>query len=96
LSATKYCSPKCGMFKCGKKSVIFRGNSAWCRWTDEYCEVSTCSYALCAKRRLLPNGVCGETLKRKTVETSPEEVPIPSVKLKGRALRKIGDKDLFY
>jgi len=50
---------------------------------------------MCLKRRLLPQGVCGETIKRKTVETEPEEVSSPTVKLRGRALRKIREKEIF-
>jgi hypothetical protein len=44
---------------------------------------------------LLPRGVCGETVKRKTVERAPEEVIGESIKLRGKALRKIGDKEIF-
>jgi hypothetical protein len=47
------------------------------------------------KRRLLPRGICGETIKRITVEKQPEEVIGPTVKLHGKALRKIGEKELF-
>jgi hypothetical protein len=47
------------------------------------------------KRRLLPKGVCGETIKRKTVEKQPDEVIGPPIKLHGRALRKIGEKEIF-
>lgn len=72
-----------------------RESSLWCRWTEEDCEVSNCSYAMCAKRRLLPKGVCGESIKRKTIETDPEEAVIPTVKLKGKALRKLGEKEIF-
>lgn len=50
---------------------------------------------MCAKRRLLPNGICGETVKRKTIEKDPEETPISVVKLRGKALRKIGEKEIF-
>jgi hypothetical protein len=50
---------------------------------------------MCIKRRLLPGGICGETVKRKTVEKPPEEVVGPGIKLRGRALRKIGDKEIF-
>jgi hypothetical protein len=52
-------------------------------------------YAMCLKRRLLPKGVCGETIKRKTVERQPEEFVSETVKLRGRALRKIGEKEIF-
>jgi hypothetical protein len=56
---------------------------------------------MCFKRRLLPEGICGETVKRKTVEREPEdffqEDPKPkSVHLKGKALRKLGDEDEYY
>jgi len=44
---------------------------------------------------LLPRGICGETVKRKTVEKAPEEVIGQSVRLRGKALRKIGDRELF-
>jgi hypothetical protein len=57
--------------------------------------VSNCSFATCAKRRLLPRGVCGETVKRKTAEIEPEKSLIPSVRLKGKAFRKLGEKEIF-
>jgi hypothetical protein len=55
---------------------------------------------MCFKRRLLPEGICGETVKRKTVEKEPEDIvledPQPkSVHLKGKALRKLGDEDFY-
>jgi len=50
---------------------------------------------MCVKRRLLPRGICGETIKRKTIEKPPEEVIGTTVKLRGRTLRKIGDKEIF-
>jgi hypothetical protein len=46
-------------------------------------------------RRLLPKGVCGETIKRKTVEKQPEEVIGETIKLRGKALRKIGEREIF-
>ncbi len=59
------------------------------------CNVGNCTYAICAKRRLLPRGICGESVKRKTIEKQPDEVIGPSVKLKGKTLRKIGEKEIF-
>jgi len=50
---------------------------------------------MCVKRRLLPRGTCGETIKRKTIEKPPEEVIGEPVKLKGRAFRKLGEKEIF-
>ena len=94
LTEIKHCSPKCNLFRCGKNALVYRGNTVWCQWTEEECEVSNCSYATCTKRRLLPRGICGETVKRKTTEIEPEELG-PTVKLKGKALRKIGEKEIF-
>jgi hypothetical protein len=34
-------------------------------------------------------------VRRKTVETEPEEVAIPTVRLKGKVLRKVGEKEIF-
>jgi len=95
LAEVKHCSPNCGFFRCGKNALMFRGNNVWCRWTEESCEVANCSYATCIKRRLLPQGICGETVKRKTVETEPERTVMPTVRLKGKALRKMGEKEIF-
>lgn len=82
------------MFKCGKGAAVYRGNTVWCRWTEDDCEVANCTYATCIKRRLLPKGVCGESVKRKTVERELEEIK-PAVRLKGKAFRRIGEKEIF-
>ena len=95
LAGVKYCSPKCELFRCGKNATMYRGDTVWCRWTDENCVISNCSFTTCIKRRLLPQGVCGESVKRKTVETEPEKIDIPTVRLKGKALRKLGEKEIF-
>ncbi|MCJ7722233.1 hypothetical protein MUO98_07520 [Candidatus Bathyarchaeota archaeon] len=78
-----------------KRAVIYQGNQVWCRWTDEECSIANCSYATCARRQLLPGGVCGESVKRRTVEKIPEEDMIPSVRLEGKTLRRLGDKELY-
>jgi hypothetical protein len=67
----------------------------WCRWTEELCNPTNCSFAICVNRRLLPNGVCGETLKRKTVEKNLEEDSVSTVKVRGKTFRKIGEKEIF-
>jgi hypothetical protein len=46
-------------------------------------------------RRLLPGGICGETLKRKTVDRDLEDEVIPSIKVRGKTFRKIGEKELI-
>jgi hypothetical protein len=62
---------------------------------EDACDVVDCQYAMCRKRRLLPRGICGETVKRQTTEKPIEEIIGPTVKLRGRALRKIGEKEIF-
>jgi len=95
LAQEKTCSPRCESFKCAKDAIVYRQEGIWCRWTEEMCNVSNCTYGLCVRRRLLPRGICGETIKRKTVERQPEEIVHPAVKLRGRILRKIGDKEVY-
>ena len=60
------------------------------------CNVANCTYSMCLKRRLLPQGVCGETVKRQTVEKDLDDDFLgESIKLKGKALRKLGDKEIY-
>jgi hypothetical protein len=59
------------------------------------CNVANCTYSMCAKRRLLPRGVCGETVKRQTVEKEPEDLIDEPVMLKGKAFRKLGERELY-
>jgi hypothetical protein len=47
------------------------------------------------KRRLLPGGICGETVRRRTIEKSFEDDLDVPVKLKGKALRKFGERELY-
>ena len=63
--------------------------------TEEKCKIENCTYAICHKRRLLTQGICGETVKRVTVERKPEDMPDQSIKLRGKALRRIKDNDFF-
>jgi len=57
---------------------------------------------MCFKRRLLPGSICGETVRRKTSEHDldddfykDEDNSSAAVKLKGKALRKLGDQDYY-
>ena len=96
MAQVKACSPACPSFKCVKNSVFYRHNSVWCRETEEVCDVANCTYAICAKRRMLPRGICGETVKRVTVDRNPEEIMDDEpIKLRGKTLRKIGDREIF-
>ena len=95
MAQTKACSPVCPYFKCAKSSAFHRRDAVWCRWTEDVCNVANCTYSLCVKRRLLPRGICGETVKRKTVDKAPEEDEGQTIKLRGKTLRKIGERELF-
>lgn len=85
----------CQAFKCAKNSAFYRRDAVWCRWTEEMCNVANCTYSLCVKRRLLPKGVCGETVRRQTVERDFEDDIDEPVRLKGKALRKFGERELY-
>jgi len=50
---------------------------------------------MCITRRLLPNGICGESLKRKTAERRPEDESIQTIKVRGKVYRKIGEREIF-
>jgi len=50
---------------------------------------------MCITRRLLPNGICGESLRRKTIEKEPEEERFQTIRVRGKVYRKIGEKELF-
>ena len=95
LAQVKSCSQACEAFKCTKNATVKQKDDVWCRWTEDICNVANCTYAICTKRRLLPRGICGETIKRKTLEKQPDEVIGPTVRLRGKTLRKIGEKEIF-
>lgn len=69
---------------------------AWCDWTSEPCDPKSCSYAMCYKRQLLDNGVCGFSIKRRTQEgVRPEDVFQDEIKVRGKLMRKTGEKRIF-
>jgi hypothetical protein len=95
LAQAKPCSAACPSFKCVKNAVFYRRDVIWCREAEENCNVAGCTYAVCMKRRLLPKGICGETVKRITTDKDPDELEGETVRLKGKAFRKLGERDLF-
>ena len=98
MAQSKGCSPTCNAFKCSKNAIFYRRDGVWCRETDENCNVAKCTYSMCMKRRLLPGGICGETVRRKTVEKdldADDDFGSNSIRLKGKALRKLGDQDYY-
>ncbi len=95
MAQAKACSPTCTSFKCGKNSAFYTREGISCRWTEEMCNVANCQYSTCMKRRLLPQGICGETVRRQTVERDFDEEIDEPVRLKGKALRKFGDREIY-
>jgi hypothetical protein len=76
--------------------MFFRRDFVGCRLTEEKCNIGNCTYSMCMKRRLLPGGVCGETVKRKTVEKDVDDDFLDGgIRLKGKALRKLGDREIY-
>lgn len=96
MEGVKLCFPQCRDFKCTKKALRYQGRTAWCQWTDEPCEPKRCNYAMCNKRQLLDDGVCGLSIKRKTQENiEPEDTLRDEIKIKGKLMRKTGEKRIF-
>jgi hypothetical protein len=96
LANVENCYPKCRTFKCTKRALTFRGKTSWCNWTSEPCDPKGCTYAMCYKRQLLENGVCGLTVKRKTRDTSrPEDMFKDEIPIRGKLAKKTGEKSIF-
>ena len=97
LVENKACFPDCESFKCSQRSLTRVGNKMYCRWADDDCVGPTCNYALCIRGRILSNGVCGLTIKRKTndQELNTEVIKLNEIKIKGKLLHRIGEDDLI-
>ncbi|MCW4036502.1 MAG: hypothetical protein NWE75_04850 [Candidatus Bathyarchaeota archaeon] len=96
MANVKRCYPNCRDFNCSKRALRLRGRNAWCDWTSEACEPKSCTYAMCRRRQLLDNGVCGRTIKRKTrEEKSPEDFEEEEIRVKGKLYRKTGERIIF-
>lgn len=96
MAEVKKCFPKCRDFNCTKRALRFRGRQPWCEWTSEPCNLKSCTYAMCNRRQLLENGVCGKTVKRKTREDiAPEDVFDEEIRVKGKLMRKTGERTIF-
>jgi len=96
LATTKLCDPKCRDFICNKRALRYRGKEAWCEWTSEPCNIQKCTFAVCRKRQLLDNGVCGMSVKRKTREDyRPEDMMDDEIRVRGKLMRKTGEKTIF-
>lgn len=96
MSGAQDCYSRCREFKCTNRALSFRGKTSWCNWTNEPCEPKGCTYAVCLKRQLLDNGVCGLTIKRKTRDDiEPEDMKVTEIPLRGKLAKKIGDRTIF-
>ncbi|MFH0748859.1 MAG: hypothetical protein V1915_02920 [Candidatus Bathyarchaeota archaeon] len=95
-----YCFSACETFKCGQRALIHTGKRVYCRWAEDDCVGHTCNYAICSRGRLLPNGTCGLSIKRKTneeiaPETLKENLPLNNIKVRGKLLRRVKEDDLI-
>lgn len=96
MAGARQCFPKCRDFSCMKRALRFRGGQAWCEWTSEPCDLKNCTYAMCRRRQLLENGVCGKTVKRKTREEDrPEDILDEEIRVSGKLMRKTGERTIF-
>ena len=94
LSGPRPCVPNCRFFRCAKRALVIRGDTFWCKWANDVCNVGNCAFATCLKRRLLPGGICGETVKRRTKEVGPEA--IEAIKVSPRILKKLGEEEIVF
>jgi len=91
----RYCNPKCEFFQCGQRANYFKGEKVFCRWADDECHATRCNYTSCIRGRLLANGVCGLTVRRKTTEKEALEEAPPTIRLRGRVIRRIDEREIF-
>ncbi|RLI06554.1 hypothetical protein DRO32_05355 [Candidatus Bathyarchaeota archaeon] len=94
LSGPRPCDPTCKFFRCAQRALVIIGGKPWCRLANDVCDVARCGYAICVRRRLLPGGICGETVKRRTSEVGPESVE--AIKVSPRILKKLGEDEIVY
>ena len=73
---------------------MLRGQAAYCRFADDECTPSACKYTRCLKGRLLPNGVCGLTLKTREIDIRPEDIADP-MEIPGKYAQKMKSKKFY-
>ncbi|MEE9508974.1 MAG: hypothetical protein V3V81_00605 [Candidatus Bathyarchaeia archaeon] len=90
------CSPECDDFRCVQKSLTFQGRKTYCKFADDICTGGTCNFAGCAKSKLFPKGVCGQTIRRKTSDyVEPEATKEPQIRLRGKILRRFRSDEIM-
>lgn len=95
--STKHCYSLCQFFQCGQRALDLKGKRAFCRWVGDKCAGDTCNYVICTRSRLLPNGICGMTIKRKTKEEEfePELLEEHELNVKGKLRKRFKNTDFF-
>ncbi|MGQ9513758.1 MAG: hypothetical protein ACUVTL_01700, partial [Thermoproteota archaeon] len=81
------CVPECSFFVCKQRALIRRGSESYCRWVDDLCNVKSCAYASCMRHVLLPDGLCGRSIKRKTKEAL--EIPLDEDDVESKLGKKL-------
>ena len=73
-----------------------RGNKIYCRFAEDVCEGPNCTYAICVRNRMLPNNLCGLTIKKdkKPLENLPEEA-VQGFKVRGKLSHRLREEELF-
>ncbi len=94
ISRAKACFTGCESFRCGQKALTYRSKTVWCRFADDNCDPGECKFAQCARGKLLPNGLCGLTLRTKSIDLPLESVGQP-VKVSGKLAQKLKDREIF-
>ena len=100
MEKSSHCFPACESFKCGQHTLTSMGRRIYCRWADDDCVGPTCNYALCVRGRLLSNGVCGLSVKRKTnEEIGPEAIEVDNkvdnIKFRGKLSRRFKEDEII-
>lgn len=96
MASVKNCYSKCRDFKCNKRALTFRGKKGWCNWINEPCSPKGCTYAMCFKRQLLEDGVCGLSVRRRTKEDiQPEDILKDEFRIRAKIAKKTGERSIF-
>jgi len=88
------CFSGCTFFRCSQGHFSARDDIGWCRLVDDECTPQTCKFTQCSKGKLLSNGVCGYTVKPKTVMVKPQQELKP-IRAPPKLAQRIKERELF-
>jgi len=91
---SKLCYPRCEVFRCAKKAITYKQGKVWCNYADDFCDIKTCKFAQCVRGKLLPSGVCGLSIKQRTVRVRLSDIGEP-VKVPGKIAQKLKERELY-